>query len=39
MPLKNMSHPGDFILTEIIEAAGWTVTAQSRSLRGYGAPH
>jgi addiction module HigA family antidote len=33
MPMKNPPHPGDFIRTEIIEAAGLTVTAAARSLR------
>ena len=27
MPMKNPSHPGDFIRTEIIEPAGLSVTA------------
>ncbi len=27
MPMKNPPHPGDFIRTEIIEAAGLSVTA------------
>jgi plasmid maintenance system antidote protein VapI len=26
MPMKNPPHPGDFVRTEIIEAAGLTVT-------------
>ncbi|MFZ0417466.1 MAG: HigA family addiction module antitoxin [Candidatus Sulfotelmatobacter sp.] len=33
MPMKNPPHPGDFIRTEIIEAAGLTVTAASAALR------
>ena len=33
MPLKNPPHPGDFIRTEIIEAAGLTVTAGAIALR------
>jgi antitoxin HigA-1 len=33
MPLKNPPHPGDFIRTEIIEAAGLTVTAGAKALR------
>jgi addiction module HigA family antidote len=33
MPMKNPPHPGDFIKTEIIEAAGLTVTAAARALR------
>jgi addiction module HigA family antidote len=33
MPIKNPSHPGDFIRTEIVEAAGLTVTAAARALR------
>lgn len=33
MPLKNPPHPGDFIRTEIIEAAGLTVTAAAIALR------
>ncbi len=33
MPMKNPPHPGDFIRTEIIEAAGLTVTAAAAALR------
>jgi antitoxin HigA-1 len=33
MPMKNPPHPGDFIRTEIIEAAGLTVTAAAVALR------
>ena len=33
MPMKNPPHPGDFIRTEIIEAAGLTVTAAAKALR------
>ena len=33
MPLKNPPHPGDFIRTEIIQAAGLTVTAAAIALR------
>jgi antitoxin HigA-1 len=33
MPIKNPPHPGDFIRTEIVEAAGLTVTAAARALR------
>ncbi len=33
MPMKNPPHPGDFIKTEIVEAAGLTVTAAARALR------
>jgi antitoxin HigA-1 len=33
MPMKNPPHPGDFIRTEIIEAAGLTVTAAAQALR------
>jgi addiction module HigA family antidote len=33
MPTKNPPHPGDFIRTEIIEAAGLFVTAASEVLR------
>ncbi len=33
MPLKNPPHPGAFIRTEIIEAAGLTVTAAAQALR------
>ena len=32
MPIKNPPHPGDFIRTEIIGAAGLTVTAAARAL-------
>ena len=32
MPIKNPRHPGDFIRTEIIEAAGLTVTAAALAL-------
>jgi addiction module HigA family antidote len=31
--MKNPPHPGDFIRTEIIEAAGMTVTAAATALR------
>jgi addiction module HigA family antidote len=33
MPVKNPPHPGGFIRTEIIEAAGLTVTAAAIALR------
>jgi addiction module HigA family antidote len=33
MPMKNPPHPGNFIRTEIIEAAGLTVTAAAIALR------
>ena len=33
MPMKNPPHPGAFIRTEIIEAAGLTVTAAAAALR------
>src|SRR5450755_3864174 len=33
MPMKNPSHPGDFIRTEIIEPAGLSVTAAARVLK------
>ena len=33
MPMKNPPHPGDFIRTEIVEAAGLTVTAAAQALR------
>ena len=33
MPMKNPPHPGDFVRTEIIEAAGLTVTAAALALR------
>jgi antitoxin HigA-1 len=32
MPMKNPPHPGDFIRTEIIEAAGLTVSAAAAVL-------
>ena len=32
MPIKNPSHPGDFIRTEIIEPAGLSVTAAAVAL-------
>ena len=32
MLIKNPSHPGDFIRTEIVEAAGLTVTAAAAAL-------
>ena len=32
MPIKNPPHPGSFIRTEIIEAAGLTVTGAARAL-------
>ena len=32
MPMKNPPHPGAFIRTEIIEAAGLTVTAAAAAL-------
>ena len=32
MPIKNPPHPGDFIRTEIVEAAGLTVTAAALAL-------
>ena len=32
MPMKNPPHPGDFVRTEIIEAAGLTVTAAAAAL-------
>jgi len=32
MPMKNPSHPGDFIRTEIIQPAGLTVTAAAIAL-------
>jgi len=31
--MKNPPHPGDFVRTEIIEAAGLTVTAAAEALR------
>jgi addiction module HigA family antidote len=33
MSMKNPPHPGDFVRTEIIEAAGLTVTAAAEALR------
>ena len=33
MPMKNPPHPGDFVRTEIIQAAGLTVTAAAAALR------
>lgn len=33
MPMKDPPHPGDFIRTEIIEAAGLSVTAAAAALR------
>jgi addiction module HigA family antidote len=33
MPMKNPTHPGDFVRTEIIEATGLTVTAAAIALR------
>ena len=33
MPMKNPPHPGDFVRTEIIGAAGLTVTAAASALR------
>ena len=33
MPIKNPPHPGDFIRTEIIAAAGLSVTAAAAALR------
>jgi addiction module HigA family antidote len=32
MPMKNPPHPGDFIRTEIVEAAGLSVTAAATAL-------
>jgi addiction module HigA family antidote len=32
MPMKNPPHPGDFVRTEIIQAAGLTVTAAAEAL-------
>jgi antitoxin HigA-1 len=32
MPMKNPPHPGDFVRTEIIEAAGLTVTAAAEAM-------
>jgi addiction module HigA family antidote len=33
MPMKNAPHPGDFIRTEIIDAAGLSVTAAAAALQ------
>jgi len=33
MPMKNPPHPGEFIRTEIVEAAGLTITAAAKALR------
>jgi addiction module HigA family antidote len=33
MPIKNPSHPGDFIRTEIIQPAGLSVTAAAAALK------
>ena len=33
MPMKNPAHPGDFVRTEIAEAAGMTVTAAAKALQ------
>jgi addiction module HigA family antidote len=33
MPMKNPPHPGNFIRTEIIEAAGLSVTAAAAALQ------
>ena len=33
MPMKNPPHPGDFVRTEIVEAAGMTVTAAAKALQ------
>jgi addiction module HigA family antidote len=33
MAMKNPPHPGDFIRTEIVEAAGLTVTAAAAALQ------
>jgi antitoxin HigA-1 len=33
MPMKNPPHPGDFIRTEIIDAAGLSVTAAAVALQ------
>jgi addiction module HigA family antidote len=33
MPMKNPSHPGNFIRTEIVEPAGLSVTAAAKALR------
>ena len=32
MPMKNPSHPGEFIKTEIVEAHGLSVTAAAQAL-------
>lgn len=32
MPMKNPPHPGDFIRTEVVEAAGMTVTSAAAAL-------
>ena len=32
MPMKNPTHPGDFIKTEIVEAHGLSVTAAAEAL-------
>jgi plasmid maintenance system antidote protein VapI len=37
MPLKNPPHPGDFIRTELVEAAGLTVTAAAESVAYFAA--
>src|ERR1035438_7880517 len=33
MPMKNPPHPGDFIRTEIVEAAGLSVTDAAKALQ------
>ncbi|MBV9506234.1 MAG: HigA family addiction module antidote protein [Acidobacteriia bacterium] len=33
MPMKNPSHPGDFVRTEIIEPAGLSITEAARALQ------
>jgi addiction module HigA family antidote len=33
MSIKNPPHPGDFVRTEIVEAAGMTVTDAAKALR------
>ena len=33
MPMKNQTHPGDFIRTEIVATAGLSVTAAAVALR------
>jgi antitoxin HigA-1 len=33
MPMKNPPHPGDFIRSEIIEAAGLSVTSAAKALQ------